>query len=416
MAIMDKARSHVLSPLLDELLDATAAERELRLAQIRAEDHVRAAELARLLAIKAQVDTEAFLEDTAADRVAAEWPLPGRTVGSYTLVREIGAGGMGTVWVAPRSDGRYEGQAAVKLLNLALLGQTGTERFRREGNALARLTHPNIAHLIDAGAAAGQPFLVLEYVDGAPLDAWCDTRALDVDARIEVFLQVLAAVSYAHSRLILHRDLKPSNILVSGEGQVKLLDFGIAKLLDDDPSAAARTGLTQLGGRALTPDYAAPEQAQGADVSTATDVYTLGVLLFQLLAGAHPTARAVMGHVERLRAVVEAEPQRLSDAALAAGAAGAQARSTTPPALARTLRGDLDNIVAKALKKAPAARYATADAFAADLRRFLAHQPVAARPDSAPYRLGKFIRRNRAALSAALLVVLALAVGVAGVA
>lgn len=174
MAILDNARWHALSPLLNELLDATASERALRLVQLHAEDHVRAAELAALLAIKAQVDTEAFLEDSALDRVVAESALPGRTVGSYTLVREIGAGGMGTVWLAQRSDGRYEGQAAVKLLNLALLGRTGTERFRREGNALARLAHPNIAHLIDAGAVDGQPFLVLEYIDVQPLDAWCD--------------------------------------------------------------------------------------------------------------------------------------------------------------------------------------------------------------------------------------------------
>jgi serine/threonine-protein kinase len=414
MARFDKARWSVLSPLLNELLEATTPEREARLARIDAEDRGLAAELNSLLAIKAQVETEGFLEHSLLDRLNLG-SAAGRIVGSYTLVREIGAGGMGTVWLAQRSDGRYEGRAAVKMLNLALLGRVGVERFRREGNALARLAHPNIAHLVDAGAVDGQPFLVLEYIDGAPLDAWCNSSGLDVEARVRVFLQVLAAVAYAHSQLILHRDLKPSNILVTAQGQAKLLDFGIARLLDDESSAGGPTEVTQLAGRALTPDYAAPEQVQGLDASTATDVYALGVLLFQLLTGSHPTARNLTTQVERLRAVVENEPQRLSDAALAADATAAQARGAMAHNLARVLRGDLDNIVAKALKKAPAERYPTADAFAADLQRFLAHEPVSARGDSTTYRVGKFVRRNRLAVGAAVLVVLALCVGVAGI-
>jgi serine/threonine-protein kinase len=401
MTRFDRARWQAVSPLLGELLDATPAERQQRLAEISAEDGALGADLASLLALQAQVETEGFLESTALDVVAHELSLAGRAVGNYTLERELGAGGMGTVWLARRSDGRYQGSVAVKLLNLGLLGRTGAQRFRREGNALARLAHPNIARLIDAGDVDGHPYLVIEYVDGLPIDAWCDTRTLGVEARIRLFLQVLSAVAYAHSQLILHRDLKPSNILVTTGGDVKLLDFGIAKLLAEESSTAPRTELTQLGGRALTPDYAAPEQVQGADVSTATDVYALGVLLFQLLAGAHPTARPAQTPVERLRAIVEGDPIRASEAARAGGADVATRRATTPDRLARVLRGDLENILATALRKAPGERYANAAALADDLRRVLDHEPVRAHKDSVGYRVGKFIRRNRIAVAAA---------------
>jgi serine/threonine protein kinase len=280
-------------------------------------------------------------------------PLAGRTIGNYRLVREIGAGGMGSVWLAVRADGRYEARVAVKLLNLALLGREGAERFHREGNALARLSHPHIAHLLDAGTADGQPFLVLEYVEGQTIESWCDARALGVRGRIELFLQVLAAVSYAHRQLILHRDLKPSNILVSASGTVKLLDFGIAKLLDfgiakllDDesrPNAGAEP--TQMSRRAFTPAYAAPEQVQGAPVSTATDVYALGVLLYVLLAGRHPTAAPGSTPVEQMRALIESEPPQLNRAVLRASSEIATLRASTPGQLARALRGDLANIL-----------------------------------------------------------------------
>ena len=196
---------------------------------------------------------------------------------------------MGTVWLARRSDGRYEGQAAVKLLNLALLDPVGSERFRREGTLLARLNHPNIARLLDAGVAdGGQPYLVLEYVEGSRIDRYCDERRLSPEARLRLFLDVLVAVSHAHANLIVHRDLKPSNILVTRDGTVKLLDFGIAKLLQEEQSDAGVSTLTDAGGRAMTPEYAAQEQIRGEPVTIATDVYTLGVLLYGLLAGRHP--------------------------------------------------------------------------------------------------------------------------------
>jgi serine/threonine-protein kinase len=299
------------------------------------------------------------------------------------LERLLGRGGMGAVWLAHRSDGRYAGRAAVKLLNLSLLGRAGsTDRFKREGSALARLTHPNIARLIDAGVTGeGQPYLVLEYVEGEPIDRWCEARSFDVAARVRLFLQVVDAVAHAHSKLILHRDLKPPNILVTPDGQVKLLDFGIAKLLDDEqphmPSA-----LTRFPGHAFTPEYAAPEQVQGAEVTTATDVYALGVLLYSLLTSRHPTADPSQTPVDRLRAVVDIDPVRPSDTV-------------------RALRGDLDNIIAKALKKIPAERYRTVAALGEDLQRYLHKQPVSARADSLSYRVGRFVSRNRTAVGAA---------------
>lgn len=390
-----------LSPRLDELLELDAAARRDYLARLREHDAATAAELEALLARQTDIEREAFLEDVP--QALAGATLAGQRLGAYTLVRPLGAGGMGSVWLARRSDGRFEGEVALKLLNLALLARGGAGRFAREAQALARLDHPNIARLLDAGvSAAGQPYLVLECIDGTPITRWCDERRLGVEARLRLMLEVLAAVEHAHQRLVLHRDLKPENILVTPEGRVKLLDFGIAKLIDDQSQPAAPSALTEIGGRAFTPDYAAPEQVGGGEVTTATDVYALGVLLFELLAGAHPTARAGDTPVQRLHAVGAREPRRLSEAA--------------PAAAARALRGDLDNIVAKALKKMPGERYPGAAAFADDLRRHLAHEPVAARPDSWAYRSGRFVRRHRSAVAALSVTLAVLVAGVIGTA
>ena len=406
-----------VSPLLDELLELDAGARAARLAQVRATDAALAAGVEKLLAQESLLDAERFLEGSALE-AEAEPSLAGRTLGAYTIERALGAGGMGSVWLARRSDGRYEATVAVKLLNLALLGRGGAARFAREGEVLARLAHPHIARLLDAGVAeGGQPYLVLEYVDGESIDRWCDDHRLGVEARVRLALDVLDAVAHAHSNLVLHRDLKPSNILVTADGQVKLLDFGIAKLLGAAAAGGAPTELTQVGGRAFTPDYAAPEQVQGGDVTTATDVYALGVLLYVLLAGVHPTARPGEAPMERLRSVSETDPRPLSEAAAGEDAvqnSAAAARGETPPRLGRVLRGDLDNICAKALKKAPAERYATVAALADDLRRHLADQPVSARPDSFAYRATKFVRRNRLAVGAALVVFATLVAGVIG--
>jgi serine/threonine-protein kinase len=399
-----------LRALLDEALDLAAPERETLILRLRATNPEHAGTLERLLAAEAELDTSRFLLTRSWNHEDRGVPgLAGQRLGSYTLERPLGQGGMGTVWLGRRSDGRFEGSAAIKLLNLALLEPIGAERFRREGSVLARVSHPNIARLLDAGLTeAGQPYLVLEHVEGERVDRYCDERRLPPERRLRLFLDVAAAVAHAHSNLVVHRDLKPSNILVTSGGMVKLLDFGIAKLLDAE-SGAESSSLTDLGGRALTPEYAAPEQVAGGAVTTATDVYALGVLLYVLLSGRHPTGEGSQSAGEHLRAVVDTEPQRMS-----AVVTGAEARGTSPDRLRRLYAGDLDNIVAKALKKRPEERYPGVGALAADVERYLNHQPVSARADSWRYRTAKFLRRNRLAVGLGLLAIVALLGGLAG--
>ena len=417
---VDIARWSQLSPLLDELLDLAGAARAARLQELRAQDAALADELAELLRRdEAMNKGPADFPASPLHRPRATGQAPGQSagqlIGAYTLVAQIGQGGMGTVWLARRTDGRFEGQVAIKFLTAGLLsqGQGGSRRFEREGQILARLAHPNIARLIDAGVAAdgGPPYLVLDYVDGLPLTDYCELHQLDVRARLTLFLDVLGAVAHAHNRLILHRDLKPSNILVSAAGEVKLLDFGIAKLLTDVNATASEdqatvVELTRQVGNAYTPNYAAPEQLQGGEVTTATDVYALGVLLYLLLSGQHPMAAALTAPpLERMRAVIETAPKRLSDQVRAADPKRARE-------ISKLLRGDLDTVVARALKKAPAERYANAAALADDVRRWLAHEPIAARPDSAAYRLAKFVRRHRLGVAAGSMAGLALATSI----
>jgi serine/threonine-protein kinase len=279
---------------------------------------------------------------------------------------------------------------AVKLLNAALMGRSGEERFKQEGSLLGRLTHPHIAHLMDAGVAeSGQPYLVLELVEGQHIDHYCTRRALSVEARLRLFLDVLDGVAHAHANLIVHRDLKPSNVLVREDGTVKLLDFGIAKLLDQEGDGPA-VALTVDGARALTPEYAAPEQLTGGPITTATDIHALGVLLYVLLGGPNPAAGTSGSAAELIKAIVETDAPRLSDVA----------------PNGRTFRGDLDNIVAKALKKRPEERYASVTAFAEDLRRYLNREPVSARPDTLVYRTTRFLQRRARAVAAAAAMVL----------
>lgn len=391
----------LVSPHLDQVLELSFEERQRYLADLASEDPALAADLELLLGEERALRDEKYLEHDAEDLLAGP-PLVGQTFGAYALVRFLGAGGMGSVWLARRNDGHFEGTVAVKLLSAALLGAAGASRFRREGTILARLKHPNIAQLIDAGVSeAGQPYLVLEYVEGEPIDRWCDERALDVRSRVLLFLDVLAAVSHAHSNLVVHRDLKPSNVMVSKEGRVKLLDFGIAKLLEgDDAGEGAPTQLTREAGRAFTPAFAAPEQVTGENVTTATDVYALGALLYLLLAGRHPAGEARASPADLLRAILETEPDRLSDV-------------VHDQHLRRELRGDLEIIVAKALKKNPKERYTSVAALAEDLRRYLAEEPILARPDSLAYRTRKFVRRHARSLAAASLALFVLAAVVA---
>lgn len=420
MTTLDTARWKILSTLFDEALDCNPSDLPAWLLRLRARDADAAADIAALLGDMASSKLVGFLDArpfTSPKAGASSLGPTGAVLGAYTLETPIGQGGSGCVWRARRSDDRYEGQVAIKLLNASLMGRSGNERFEREGRILALLSHANIARLLDAGVSeAGQPYLVLELIAGERIDRFCDERLLTVSDRLALMLDVLLAVEHAHANLIVHRDIKPQNVLVDGTGVVKLLDFGIAKLLDRERVSGGDLDITLVDGRPLTPDCAAPEQIVGTPITTATDVHALGVLLYLLLCGRHPFEHARGSTAQLARAIVEDEPARVS-LALPAGEEGTQAatsRSTTPERLQRALRGDLDNIVAKALRKAPEDRYPTAQAFAQDVRRHLAREPVSARPATVRYRTSRFVTRHRAAVAAASLLVIALIAGLAG--
>jgi tetratricopeptide (TPR) repeat protein len=380
---MDLSAWSRLEPLLDEALELSADERAPFVEQLRAREPQLALELTALLARDDEAERTQFLEPPPGASLA------GLELGGWTLERPLGHGGMGSVWLARRSDGQFEGHAAVKLLNLTLVRPSGLERFRREGSILARLTHPNIARLLDAGVSpGGQPYLVLEYVDGVPIDQWAETAQRSVQSRVRLFLQVLDTLSHAHASLVIHRDLKPSNIMVTSDGHVKLLDFGIATLLDDEHGDGDVRASTTLEGRALTPEYAAPEHVTGRPSTTGVDIYAAGVLLYVLLGHRHPTAVGCQTTAEVLAALVERQPSPLG-------------------------LGDLDTVLGKAMAKDSAQRYRTVDEFAEDLSRWLRHEPVRARPPTWRYRARKFVRRNRVETAAALGIVLAIAAGTA---
>ena len=415
MSRLDPDQWQALSPYLDRALTLTGEERSTWLSSLRAQNPGMAEQLEGLLEDHRALSEEGFLETGP-----LRWPenpgLAGQTLGSYRLISQIGHGGMSTVWLAERNDGRFERRVAVKFLNIALMGEIGQGRFRREGRILGLLVHPHIAELIDAGVSqTGQPYLVLEHVEGGPIDRHCDDRSLSIRSRIRLFLDVLGAVETAHANLIVHRDLKPSNVLVRDDGQVKLLDFGIAKLLESEGDAEGRTQLTIEGGRAMTPEYAAPEQLLGDPITTATDVYALGVLLYVLLTGQHPLGAGPRTPADLVKAIVDSEPTRPSESVNSARTNGetsmacAARRATTPEKLRRLLRGDLDTIVTKALKKEPTERYPSVTALADDLRRHIKNQPIDARPDTLAYRATKFVRRNRTAVALATFAILATA-------
>ncbi len=392
-----------LSPLLDQALEM---EKEERSVWMKTVDPELGYQLEMLLREHDALAKQGFLEREVSEFVIEPASLAGQTLGVYTLVSQIGEGGMGSVWLAERSDGRFERRAAVKFLNIALMGKGGEERFMREGKILGLLADPHIAELIDAGVTkTGQPYLVLEYVEGDQIDRYCDQHQLDTRARARLFLDVLEAVAKAHANLIVHRDLKPSNILVRNDGQVKLLDFGIAKLMEGDQRMAFQTALTLAGGQALTPEYAAPEQLKGEAITTATDIYALGVLLYLILTGHHPFGTDPHRPVDLLKAIVDSEAMAPSDVVVSTRdckgmmAVNASRRSSTPEKLRRTLRGDLDTIVAMAMKKEPLERHPSITAFADDLRHYLRNEPIDARRDSLMYRTRKFVRRNRAGVA-----------------
>lgn len=399
MKLPDLVRWAVLSPWLDELHNQPEAVRTARLGELRGRDAALADELQAWLSDSDQARSRGFLTGSATvpnpDKLLSAG-LAGQRLGAYVLEAPLGQGGTGSVWRARRADGRFDTAVAIKLLHLSLLGRAGAERFQREGQLLARLTHPHIAHLLDAGVApGGQPYLVIELVPGLRLDQHCDTHRLGTEARLKLFCDVLRAVAHAHGHLVVHRDIKPGNILVTPEGTVKLLDFGIAKLIADDGAASDPTDLTREWGRALTPEYAAREQLRGEAITTATDVYALGVLLYELLTGhlPHPGRRRRPG-LPPPNADDATEPSRPSTV-------------VADPALRRQLDGDLDTITLRAMKAAPAERYPTVAALLDDLTRHLSGHAVLARADSAAYRLRKWVLRHRAATAVAAGVALA---------
>ncbi len=401
-----------------------AAERAAFLERECPDDPSLRAEIESLLA--ASSDAGSFLEEPAlqivtppegaSERTGTDGPA--RRIGTWQLLREVGHGGMGTVFLAERTDRDFEMRVALKVINRGMDTDTIVRRFRTERRILAGLEHPGIARLIDGGTTDdGLPFFVLEYVEGEPIDAWCDTRKLGVRARLELFRKVCAAVAFAHQSLIVHRDLKPGNILVTEEGEPKLLDFGLATFLGPDPRESRDQ--TVSAAKLLTPGYASPEQVRGERITTATDVYSLGVLLYALLSGRRPYEAPEDSPEELARVVCGQDPERPSAEALRpmegppTGEELAARRGTSLRGLARQLEGDLDTIVLKALRKEPARRYASVERLSEDIRRHLDGRPVTARTDSFWYRNGKFLRRNRLAVMAVGFVGIALLAGAA---
>jgi eukaryotic-like serine/threonine-protein kinase len=422
--------------ILDEVLELPPAERAGALdracggdAELRARlDALIAADAgaSEFLAAPAMEYAAGLVQAAAAQEPAVDAEHPGDLIGPYRLIREIGHGGMGRVFLADRADGQFEQQVALKLVRFGRTGGEILQRFLRERQILARLQHPNIARLLDGGVTVdGRPYFAMEYVSGKPITAYCDARTLDIRSRLSLFTAVCDAVQYAHQNLVVHRDLKPSNTLVTPEGQVKLLDFGIAKVLheaEDDDGVEAT--LTRLGSGPMTPEYAAPEQIRGEPVTTATDVYALGAVAYELLTGRGPhrlskltaaeVERAVERDIERPSSVVtrgkqtpdgDVTPQSI-----------ARARGSDVRRLRRELNGDLDTIVMRALQKDPSRRYASAGAFVDDIRRYQIGRPIAARRDSVRYRAGKFVRRHALGVTATALVLASLVAGLIGTA
>jgi serine/threonine-protein kinase len=401
---LDTAHWQRLDALLKEALALAPEERTRWLETLGPEDQQHRPMLLAMLA-RANAETSEFMGRPVAPSVLAaatdvvDADRVGDVVGPYRLIAHLGVGGMGTVWRAERVDGSVQRAVALKL------PRTGwtpglAERLKRECDILSTLEHPGIARLYEAGVAGnGRPWLAMEIIDGQPIDAYCNGKSLAVGARLALFLEVAGAIAYAHARLVVHRDLKPSNILVDATGRVHVVDFGLAKLIDAD--AQGQPQLTQALGRTLTPDYASPEQIHGGAIGVGTDVYSLGVVLYELLAGQRPYRLKRDSAAALEEAILEADVPLASSRAAERG-------------LARALRGDLDTILAKALAKDVAERYSTIEAFATDVQRHLRGLPITARPASFGYRAGRFVKRHRAAVAAVAVVSMAVLAGLAG--
>ncbi len=403
---MNAERWQEINRIFDAAVEIPAEERPAFLRVICGDDESLRRDVEAMLA--ADADAQSFLEESPLRDSTTEAPTMigggesarrtldvGQTVGRYRLVREVGRGGMGAVYLAERADGAFSQQVAIKVIQHGTPTEFILNRFRRERQILANLRHPNIVRLLDGGATEGDaPYLVMEYVEGQPIDIYCVTRDLSLRDRLELFRKVCAAVQFAHQNLVVHRDLKPSNILVTEDGTPKLLDFGIAKLLDPE-NPTSKTELTAM--RAMTPEYASPEQISGEAITTASDVYSLAVVLYLLLTGRRPYKLKTGRLEELLLAITQGEaapPSAIVDAARA-----------------KALRGDLDTILMTALRKEPQRRYASVEQFSEDLRRYLAGLPIQAQTDTFIYRTGKFIRRNKIGATAGALLALSILVG-----
>lgn len=418
---MTKETWGLVERAFEEALALSGDDRQKFVDEFSAEHSEAAEQLVRLLEADAQDDSlisNPVRSSLQLLHASTEDPWLGRQIDAWKITRRIADGGMGSVFLAKRTDGQYDLEAALKVMGSQLVSAGAVARFRAERQILANLNHPGIARLIDGGSTEdGLPYLVMEYVDGVPIDRYCDENKLAIAARLRLFAKVCEAVDFAHRNLIIHRDLKPANILVDVTGNPRLLDFGIAKLLEQ--GALNQTmAITRESARVMTPEFASPEQVRGEPVAVATDVYSLGVLLYRLLCGRRPYHVRSDMPSELARAIVEDEPSRPStalvtqDEAEVASETISASRHTTLHRLRNRLRGDLDNIALKALRKEPERRYASARAFADDIDRFLGHQPVAARPDSLAYRARKFVRRNRTGVAVAAAIVAVIAVSV----
>ncbi len=384
---MTAGRWTEVKAVLAAVLEAEPGERERTLSHLCPDPELRR-EVESLLAVEDRA--EAVLQTSAAPGAILRAELssvPPESIGAYKIVRELGRGGMGVVYLGERADGEFRKQVAIKLITTGRFDPGLQKRFRRERQILARFEHPGIARFIDGGATAeGQPYFVMEYVEGQPLLEYCESHALSIPQKLDLFLSICDTVAHAHGSLIVHRDLKPSNILVDAAGHPKLLDFGLARVLDSETSPEnTDERLTQAGVPILTPAYASPEQVRGEPFAVSGDVYSLGVILFELLSGRRPYDVSNASVLEMMRIVCEREPLALSAA-------------SDDLALKRKLRGDLESIAAKALEKDPRRRYQGVSEFSADLRRYLDGQPVRARNATFAYRAGKLLRRHRVAI------------------
>ena len=393
---MTAARWGEVKAVLAAVLEAPSTEREALLDKLCASDSAMRASVESLLAVETHADRVLNSQAAPGAALRAPAPLPAQ-IGPYRVIREIGRGGMGVVYLGERADGEFRKSVAIKLITTGVRDPGLERRFRRERQILATLEHPGIARMLDGGATSeGQPYFVMEYVEGQSLPAWSEQRKCGIEERLKLFLQVCDAVEYAHQRLIVHRDLKPGNILVAGDGICKLLDFGLARMTD----APADEELTQTGMPLMTPAYASPEQVRGEPFAVSSDVYSLGVILYELLAGRRPYELKSSSLVELAQVICERDPLPLSQSA--------------DPRWKRRLAGDLENIVAKSLAKEPRLRYASVAELGADLRRHLDGRPLSARPATFRYRFGKWLRRHRvAAPVGALAAVLIVGFGVA---